>query len=82
MPLLFCLPKATLIGAGADLAVVEADLSSDRGWAEAVAGCTYVLHVASPFPIAEPRNENELVRHVPMAVVIRRCGVCVSRACQ
>jgi dihydroflavonol-4-reductase len=28
--------------------VVRADLTRDEGWAEAVAGCDYVLHVASP----------------------------------
>ena len=28
----------------------SADLMSDEGWPEAVAGCDYVLHVASPFP--------------------------------
>lgn len=27
-----------------------ADLESDAGWAEAVAGCSHVAHVASPFP--------------------------------
>jgi nucleoside-diphosphate-sugar epimerase len=30
------------------LSFVEADLTRDAGWAEAVAGCDYVLHVASP----------------------------------
>ncbi|MFJ5986917.1 NAD-dependent epimerase/dehydratase family protein [Lentzea sp. NPDC092896] len=30
------------------LTVVRADLSSDEGWTEAVAGCDHVLHVASP----------------------------------
>ncbi|MFD9700728.1 SDR family oxidoreductase [Lentzea sp. NPDC059081] len=30
------------------LAVVRADLDGDDGWAEAVAGCEHVLHVASP----------------------------------
>lgn len=30
------------------LGVVEADLNGDRGWAEAVSGMDYVLHVASP----------------------------------
>ena len=30
--------------------LVEADLNSGAGWAEAVAGCRYVLHTASPFP--------------------------------
>ena len=38
-----------------------ADLTSDDGWADAVAGCTYVLHVASPFPATEPKNEDELI---------------------
>lgn len=33
---------------GERLSVVKADLMSDAGWAEAVAGCDYVLHVASP----------------------------------
>jgi nucleoside-diphosphate-sugar epimerase len=48
---------------GADrLELVEADLTSDDGWGEAVAGCSYVLHVASPFPAALPQHEDELVR--------------------
>ena len=44
------------------LEVVEAELLSDKGWPEAVAGCSYVLHVASPFPNPLPKDENELVR--------------------
>ncbi|MFL5846086.1 MAG: SDR family oxidoreductase [Solirubrobacteraceae bacterium] len=43
------------------LEVVAADLSSDDGWAEATAGCAYVLHVASPFPLAQPKHEDELI---------------------
>jgi dihydroflavonol-4-reductase len=39
----------------------EADLTSDRGWADAVGGCDYVLHVASPFPQGMPKDENELI---------------------
>ena len=35
--------------------------SSDAGWAEAVAGCEYVLHVASPFPPYIPKHEDELI---------------------
>src|ERR1700744_5573813 len=41
--------------------VVAADLEKDDGWREAVAGCTYVLHVASPFPPALPQHEDELI---------------------
>src|SRR5690606_30959648 len=33
----------------------------DDGWADAVSGCTYVLHVASPFPPAAPKHEDELI---------------------
>ncbi len=40
---------------------VAADLSSDKGWAEAAAGMDYVQHVASPIPIAMPRDPNELI---------------------
>ena len=35
-------------GAGASLDFVIADLTKDHGWDEAVEGCDYVLHVASP----------------------------------
>src|SRR3954447_16460752 len=46
---------------GGRLAVLAADLSSDEGWAEAAAGCEYVLHVASPFPAAQPKDPEELI---------------------
>jgi nucleoside-diphosphate-sugar epimerase len=47
----------------ADVAeLVAANLDSDDGWAEAVAGCDYVLHVASPFPLEDPADEDELIR--------------------
>lgn len=38
-----------------------ADLNGDAGWAEAMAGCTHVAHVASPFPPALPKHEDELI---------------------
>src|ERR1700733_11123729 len=43
------------------LSFVTANLTSDTGWAEAVAGCEYVLHVASPLPPAVPKHEDELI---------------------
>ena len=43
------------------LTFVEADLLADPGWEQAMQGCTYVLHVASPFLLAEPTDENELI---------------------
>jgi dihydroflavonol-4-reductase len=41
---------------------VAADLNSDVGWADAVAGADYVLHVASPVPTVDPKSDDELVR--------------------
>jgi nucleoside-diphosphate-sugar epimerase len=47
--------------AGERLSFHAADLEHDAGWAEAVAGAEYVLHVASPFPPEIPKHEDELV---------------------
>lgn len=47
---------------GSELAVLQADLLRDEGWAEAARGCDFVLHVASPFPPSVPKRENELIR--------------------
>jgi len=43
------------------LAFFEADLTDDTGWNEAMEGVDYVLHVASPFPAQDPKDENELI---------------------
>src|ERR671926_1291163 len=51
--------------AGADPGGVEfvaADLLSDAGWQQAMEGCSYLLHVASPFPLQEPRDPEDLIR--------------------
>jgi len=49
------------VEAGDRLTFAVADLTSDAGWPEAVAGCAYVLHVASPFPPAIPKHEDDLI---------------------
>jgi nucleoside-diphosphate-sugar epimerase len=46
---------------GERLSFFAADLQSDAGWAPAVAGCDYVLHLASPFPANVPKHEDELI---------------------
>jgi dihydroflavonol-4-reductase len=46
---------------GESLAFFAADLESDAGWREAVAGCDYVMHVASPIPVGAPKHEDELI---------------------
>ncbi len=57
--------RAMLKTGGADpgdrLSFFAADLENDAGWPEAVAGCDYVLHVASPFPGQVPKHEDELI---------------------
>ena len=57
--------RASLAAAGVDpgerLTIVTADLGRDDGWGEAVGGCDYVLHVASPFPPAQPKDPDELI---------------------
>ena len=49
------------VDTGGNLHVVAADLMSDAGWPEAVAGCDFVLHVASPFPSGVPKHEDDLI---------------------
>jgi dihydroflavonol-4-reductase len=56
--------RAMLRSAGAAdaaLSFLAADLERDDGWAAAAAGCDYVIHVASPLPIAAPKTEDELI---------------------
>ncbi len=44
----------------ARLSFVAADLTGDAGWREAMTGARAVMHVASPFPMAQPRDRNAL----------------------
>src|SRR5580658_7744213 len=46
---------------GDSLSVFAADLESDTGWRDAVAGCEYVLHVASPIPPTAPKHQDDLI---------------------
>lgn len=43
------------------VAFAVADLARDEGWSTAVAGCDYVLHVASPLGEDNPKDTNELI---------------------
>lgn len=42
--------------------IVAADLFKDAGWEAAAQGCRYMLHVASPFPITQPKSREELIQ--------------------
>lgn len=44
------------------LELVEADLLNEESVIEACKDCTYIIHTASPFPIAQPKNEDELIK--------------------
>ncbi len=50
-----------VVDPGDRLSFFAADLMSDAGWDEAAAGCDYVLHVASPLGVAEPKDPDELI---------------------
>jgi dihydroflavonol-4-reductase len=45
----------------ANLELAGANLSSPNGWSEAVKGCDGVFHVASPAPVIQPKDENDLI---------------------
>ena len=53
--------RGQLGGSPATLKFFAADLMNDAGWAEAMAGCDAVCHMASPFPASVPKDENELI---------------------
>lgn len=44
------------------LSFVELDLTSDTGWADAMQGADVLMHTASPFPMQQPKNEDDIVR--------------------
>lgn len=60
--------RSTLAANGLDdatlsrLSFAKLDLTSDAGWAEAMTGIDAVIHCASPFPIAQPKDEGVLIR--------------------
>jgi len=58
--------RAYLRVGGADpgdrLSFVVADLAADDGWAQAAAGCRYVLHGASPTPSGSQVREEDWIR--------------------
>lgn len=56
--------RDAVAAAGAEaggLDIVRADLLKDDGWADAVDGCDYVLHIASPLPAKQPKDANEVI---------------------
>lgn len=44
------------------LSFVALDLGSDDGWEGVMDGCSALLHTASPFPLEQPENEDDIIR--------------------
>jgi nucleoside-diphosphate-sugar epimerase len=44
-----------------NISFIETDLTKDNNWTDAVKGCQYVLHVASPIFLRLPKNEEEMI---------------------
>jgi dihydroflavonol-4-reductase len=44
------------------LSFVELDLMRDDGWHEAMAGVQALVHTASPFPMVQPKNAEDIIR--------------------
>lgn len=45
-----------------DISFIETDLASDKNWSETMKDATYVIHVASPTPTLNFKNEDEMIR--------------------
>jgi nucleoside-diphosphate-sugar epimerase len=44
-----------------ELSFASADLANDDDWDAAIAGAKYVIHTASPFPMEQPANAEDLI---------------------
>ena len=53
--------RASLAVPADKLKFFAADLLNDSGWADAVAGCSHVVHVASPLPSGAVKHEDDLI---------------------
>nr|HML30251.1 NAD-dependent epimerase/dehydratase family protein [Hyphomicrobium sp.] len=56
--------RAAVTRLGADpgkLSFIVADLANDAGWNEAIAGSDAVVHTASPFPVTQPDDPDDII---------------------
>ena len=49
----------------------ELDLTKDEGWDDAIKGCDYVLHVASPLMLGFPKKPDDII--LPAVNGLKRC---------
>ena len=45
-----------------NLEFCELDLLKDDGWSDAMVDCDFVMHLASPFVLENPKDENDLIK--------------------
>ena len=50
-----------------NLSFIETHLMTDDGWEEGMTGCKYVMHVAMPFIIAEPKDPDDII--LPLSLI-------------
>ena len=50
-----------LVDGGADVEVVVANLEDPDAWTVPTAGCSDIVHLASPLPVEQPKDANELI---------------------
>jgi hypothetical protein len=58
---------------GDALTFVEADLTRDAGWADALSGCDFALDVASPVHTENVKDEDDVIVPAP-----ERCAACAA----
>ena len=49
----------------------ELDLTKDKGWDDAIKGCEYVLHIASPLMLGFPKDPDDII--LPAVNGLKRC---------
>ena len=64
---------------GNRLAFHVVNLMSDHGWDAAADGCDYVLHVASPLGVAEPKDPDVRSRPMPPQSIFTNCVALCGR---
>ena len=65
-----------------DIELVEADLLDASCWKDVVKDCQVVMHVASPFPMANPQHEDDILKPAIIGTlnVLKACvGTSVRR---
>jgi dihydroflavonol-4-reductase len=55
----------------ARLTFVALDLTADAGWTNTMDGIDVMMHTASPFPLDQPKHEDDLIRPAVDGAIVR-----------